>query len=469
MRARGVPTARGEALRTTLWIVPTAMVGAAAVVFAATYAIDRAAYRGAQTLPSWVHIGSADAGRQILIAIAAAVITVVGVVFSITILTLQLASTQFGPRMLRNFIRSIGTQLSLGAFVSTFVYSLVTLGSIAPGRHGEFVPHLSITVSQFLALLDLAVLIFFVHHVATSIQMNQVVAAIASDLQRAVDAQFPDPPAVEAVVAGPTRAELATLLEGDSAVVPARRSGYLQAVGHGRLLRIARHSDAVVELLHRPGHFVVQGLPLARVWPASAAAGVTRDLERAHVTGPHRTLTQDLIFAIDQLVEIALRALSPAVNDTFTGVACVDWLSDGLCRISSRTSPTGEHRDSLGHVRLIEPVPGYERMVDGAFSKIRQSSAAMPAMLIRQLDGLARIMEYTTSDDQRRVLRSHADMTLRAAEATVAEPEDRSDVAQRHARVLAAEERARLADRGQPALHRAGTGSRSRSLPDEPA
>ena len=108
MRARGVPTARGEALRTTLWIVPTAMVGAAAVVFAATYAIDRAAYRGALTLPSWVHIGSADAGRQILIAIAAAVITVVGVVFSITILTLQLASTQFGPRMLRNFIRSIG-------------------------------------------------------------------------------------------------------------------------------------------------------------------------------------------------------------------------------------------------------------------------------------------------------------------------------------------------------------------------
>ena len=165
---------RREALRTTLWVVPTIEVALAVALFAATYAIDRAAYRGELTLPAWVNNGSADAARQILIGIAAAVITVVGLVFSITIVALTLASTQFGPRMLRNFVRDRGTQITLGTFVATFVFSVLTLGSVAhstPGGHGDFVPHLSITVAIGLVLVDLGVLIYFIHHVAKSIQL----------------------------------------------------------------------------------------------------------------------------------------------------------------------------------------------------------------------------------------------------------------------------------------------------------
>src|SRR6201995_5745796 len=178
---------RREVLRTNLWVVPSLEVLGAAALFGCTLLLDQAAYRGTFAIPSWMISGSADAARQILTAIAAAVITVVGVGFSIILVTLTLASTQFGPRMLRNFIRDRGTQLTLGTFVATFVYAVLVLVSIGPGPHGDFVPHISITVTLALVVVDLAVLIYFIHHIATSIQLPQVIASIAGDLARAID------------------------------------------------------------------------------------------------------------------------------------------------------------------------------------------------------------------------------------------------------------------------------------------
>src|SRR5262245_4011304 len=225
---------RREILRTNLWFVPTLVVIGAALLFCATYALDRAVYGGAFTLPSWVLSGNADSARQILTAIGAAIITVVGVVFSITIVALTLASTQFGPRMLRNFIRSFGTQFTLGVFVATFLYSMLALISISQQGGRAFVPHLSITVDFVLVMVDLAVLIYFIHHVATSIQLNQVIAGIAADLIRSVDVEA----AMEAYDRrralshlGPSVEEVSAWLDQHGARVVARREG-LRAVVH---------------------------------------------------------------------------------------------------------------------------------------------------------------------------------------------------------------------------------------------
>ena len=201
---------------------------------------------------------------------------------------------------------------------------------------------------------------------------------------------------------------------------------------YSTLVDIACDSDAVIQLLHRPGHFVVRGLPLARVWPQSAAEEVARGLDHAHVTGANRTLRQDLAFAIDQLVEIAIRALSPAVNDTFSALTCIDWLSDGLCQITSRWHSRRVHFDAGGKVRVIGAEPSYARFVDRAFDKIRQASRGMPAVLIRQLEALARIMEYTSTPAQRAVLLQQADMILRESDASVDEALDRADVKRRY-------------------------------------
>ncbi|HWX45441.1 MAG TPA: DUF2254 domain-containing protein [Solirubrobacteraceae bacterium] len=429
---------RREALRTNLWLVPTGEIVLAVALFAGTHALDRAAYNGSLHLPSWVISGTADAARQILTAIAAAVITVVTLVFSITIVTLTLASTQFGPRMLRNFIRDRVTQLTLGSFVATFVYAILALVSIGPGAHGEFVPHLSITVTMALVVADVAVLVVFIDHIAKSIQLPQVIASIAGDLSRAIDAER-KLPAVETLKAGPSLAEMLVRLDDDSGVVRAPSSGYLQYVSVSTLIDISSRSHAVIRLLHRPGHFVVEGEPLANVWPAAAAPGVARALGGAHATGPHRTLTQDLSFAVDQLVEIAIRALSPAVNDTFTALACIDWLGDGLGKIAARWRPVTVHRDSAGHVRVITVTASFRRLVERAHDKIRQASRGMPAVMIRQLEGLTKVMAHTTSEQQRELLLEQATMILRSCEESVSEESDRADVRRHYDAVRAAE------------------------------
>ncbi len=428
---------RRESLRTNLWLVPTVEILAAVALFAGTHALDRAAYDGSLHFPSWVISGTADAGRQILTAVAAAVITVVTLVFSITIVTLTLASTQFGPRMLRNFIRDRITQLTLGSFVATFVYAILALVSIGPGSHGDFIPHLSITVTMAMVVLDVGVLVVFIDHIAKSIQLPQVIASIASDLSQAVETEVA-PRAADGPKAGPSLSELLRRLDEDSGVVRAPRSGYLQYVGMNALIDISGRGRAVIRLLHRPGHFVVEGQPLADVWPAAAAPGVARALGGAHATGPHRTLTQDLSFAVDQLVEIAIRALSPAVNDTFTALACIDWLGDGLCKIADRWRPATVHRDATGHVRVITVTVGFRRLLERAHDKIRQASRAMPAVMIRQLDGLAKVMTHTTSSEQRELVLEQAAMILRSSEESVPEAADRADVRRRYDEVLSA-------------------------------
>jgi uncharacterized membrane protein len=426
---------RREALRTNLWLVPAVEVLAAVGLYFATHAIDVAAFHGHLTLPSFTRFGTADSSRQILTTLAGAVITVVGVVFSIMIVTLTLASTQFGPRMLRNFIRDRGTQVTLGTFVATFVYATLVLISIG-GASGRFVPHLSITVAVALVAVSMGVLIYFINHIAASIQLPQVIASIAGDLSRAIDAEStPVGPAVEA---GPSVDELLRRMSDSGGVVGAPSSGYLQFVQHRTLVRLATEKGAVIRLLHRPGHFVVGGHPMATVWPPQATESVTEALRRAHVTGPNRTLEQDLAFAVDQLVEIAIRALSPAVNDTFTALTCIDWLGESLTKVTTRWHPVRVHRDSHGYVRVITAHVSYSRLIQRAFEKIRQAGRGMPAVLIRQLDALTKIMEYTTTDEQRELLRGQANMLVRASEESVPEPADRADVRKAYDEVVEA-------------------------------
>jgi uncharacterized membrane protein len=426
---------RREVLRTNLWLVPAIEVVCAASLFVVTYALDRAAYNGAFKVPGWVISGSPDVARTVLTAIAAAVITVVGVVFSIVIVALTLTSTQFGPRMLRNFIRDRGTQVTLGTFVATFVYAVLTLGSVGQGGHGDFVPHISVTMTLVLMVADLAVLIYFLHHIASQIQLPQVIAGIAADLQSAIELQAGDQTVgADAQLAGLLIADMG----GDGGAVAAPRSGYLQYIEHRTLVTIATESDAVIHVRYRPGHFIVQGHPYATVWPADAAGRVAEELAGAHVTGPYRTLAQDVSFGVDQLVEIGIRALSPAVNDTFTALTCIDWIGDSLFKVTGRWQPTRVYRDSVGAVRVITTETTWERLVQRSFEKIRQAGRGMPAVMIRQLDSLAKIMERTTTEADRQVLLDQAVMIERLSAGTVDEPSDRADVSRAHQGVLAA-------------------------------
>src|SRR5580704_2203205 len=431
---------RREVLRTNLWLVPAVEVLGAVVLFAITYSVDLAAYHHDFTVPGWALSGSPDAARQILTAIAAAVITVVGVVFSIVIVALTLTSTQFGPRMLRNFIRDRGTQVTLGTFVATFVYSVLVLASIGVGSHGDFVPHISVTTTLGLTVIDLAVLIYFIHHTSISIQLPQVIASIAGDLAEAIREQGsgPERPGPEN---GLSTVELVNRTEASGAVLLAPVSGYVQFIKHQNLVRLATRADAVINLEHRPGHFIVRGHQFATVWPPEAAPLVRQAMSRAHIIGPQRTLTQDASFGFDQLAEIAIRALSPAVNDPFTAMTCIDWLSENLCKIVAGWHPARVHRDARGYIRVITAEPAYDRLVQRSFEKIRQSSLGMSAVMFRELEALTSIMTETTGDGQRRVLLEQAAMIDRASERSVPEAADRADIRRRYEAILTMESR----------------------------
>ena len=435
-KARRLPNFRWEALRTTLWFVPAVLIVLGALIFVVTFSIDAAAYSHQIQLPAWLRNGSSQSGRDVLIAIAAAIITVVGVVFSITILALTLASQQFGPRMMRNFVRDVGNQVTLGVFVATFTYSVLALGSITIYPHNGFAPHLSITVAEFMMLVDVAVLVYFINHIAASIQLPEVIAGIARDLDAAIDAEFP---LVESVDDKPVNArfdtsvsrktaELLVMIEERGVDVAAAKSGYLQFVGYAQLAKIAKLVDAVIRLEYRPGHFIVAGRPVAKVFPRGATQQVEVALAKAHVTGPHRTLMQDPVFALDQLVEIAIRALSPAVNDTFTALTCLDWISSGLCRLSGRELTERVIRDEEGRIRLMGADWSYLKIVNRAFDKIRQAAGGMPAVIIRILDSLTVVAQATTTTAQREILLRQGEMVLGSAVESVPARNDFDDI-----------------------------------------
>jgi uncharacterized membrane protein len=410
---------------------------AVVVLFVVTYSIDRFAYDGRIQFPPWVISGTADVARVLLATVAAAIITVVGIVFSITIVALTLASTQFGPRMLRNFVRDPGTQLSLGTFVASFCYAMISLVSVGGGPHGDFVPHLSITVTLLFTLFDVAVLIYFLNHIATMIQLPVVIANIATTLVSEVTAMESSDAGPFGAARGPSHDELLQRLAEDGAPIRTPRSGYLQVIRHDVLVKIAAKAEAVVQLPYRPGHFMVAGQVIARVWPPEAAESVAERLALGHVAGAYRTLPQDVSFGLDQLVEIALRALSPAVNDTFTGMTCVDWIADCLIRIAPLWHPQRIRRDADGNIRVIAFQPDFDRLVQRSFDTIRQASVGMPAIMIRQLDAITKVIEQVPDRKRRTALVRQAEAIQRSNLTTVLDAADRDDVTQRYEAVMA--------------------------------
>ena len=302
--------------------------------------------------------------------------------------------------MLRNFIRDRGTQITLGTFVATFVYAVLALGSVSHGPRGDFVPHLSITV----ALAPGARGPRRAHLLHPS-RRDVDPAPAGHGRHRAgpvawpIDAEVADRRCGPAVATSPgsSEAELLARMRGArrrACAAPTSRLSPVRGVLDARRHRGAggrgHPAAAPARALRRGGPPIGPGLACR-----SRADGGRGPSNGAHATGAHRTLSQDLAFAIDQLVEIAIRALSPAVNDTFTALTCIDWLGDGLCKISGRWNPRRAHRDAQGYVRVIAAEPSYERLVDRSFDKIRQAGRGMPAVLIRQLEAFAKVMEYT--------------------------------------------------------------------------
>jgi uncharacterized membrane protein len=411
-----------DSLRGSFWFLPAVLTAAAVGLSFGAVAADRAAGEEGTLLSGWTYRAGPDGARGVLSTIAGSMITVAGVVFSITVVALSLASQQFGPRLIRNFTRDRGNQLVLGTFVATFVYCLLVLRTVNGTEKETFVPELGVTVGVGLALASLAVLIYFIHHVAVSIQASHVVERVGAELVSTVDEVYPEEIGSAAPVADPPAEEP----PADARPVRAEGTGYVHGVDADAVLRAATEGDLVVYLPLPPGRFVRRGDAVARVVTPSGKlpAEVEDGLRRAVLLGPNRTGYQDIEFALLQLTEIAVRALSPGVNDPFTAAECVDRLGDGLGRLAARAFPSPVRSGPDGRVRVVARRPTFPELLDAALDPVRHHARGSPLVLGRLLAALAGVAERAVRPADREAVRGHVERVVRAAE-TLPGPDDR--------------------------------------------
>jgi uncharacterized membrane protein len=324
--------------------------------------------------------------QAILTDIATSIMTVVSIVFAILLMTLTLASTQFSPRILISFVRDRVTQWTLGMFLGTFSYCIAALPAARSLPH-PFVPVATVTGAMLLAPVCVGWLIYFIHHISNAISVNHIVDRIRRETELVIDELMPDQrrPFLLDEPLGPSSEKL-------EFVIASRQSGYIRFVDIERLRSLAYAYRVCLRLERRVGHFVPEGFALIRVSRGDRMTDErTLQLLAAIDIGPTRTLQQDAEFGIVQIVDIALRAISPAVNDPTTAISCVDQLSCIVIRWASRAPPRSYFYDPPHVLRVVIPWITFNGLLDLAFEQIRHYSVADAAVSLRLMRALGDI------------------------------------------------------------------------------
>lgn len=414
-------------LRDSLWFLPAAITLACGLAAIVTVRIDEVVRFRNGPFATWLYAGGAEGARGVLSAIASTMVTVTALVFSITVVALQLASSQLSPRVLRSFMADRGNQVVLGGFIGTFTFALLTLRVVRSPleERGGFVPALSVSISILLALASVGLLIFFVHHAANGMRanvvMDRVVATTIAAADRAAADEQPAP------AASTTSDGAVDRWSNPPASIQAKNAGYLRHVGRDDLARVAATRSAVIQVLPRIGDFVLPGEPLALVRPAAAVDGdLTAEVRAALRLWPERDGHSDVAIGLTQLADIAIRALSPGINDPTTAMHALDRIGHVLLHVGrvwpeSHPIPAGA-RPPL----VLAPIRPFGELVAAGFGAI-VPHAAGDAAVSAHLAAVARRVAVLASPDRAIPLLAVADAAERnaAGHATRIVPETR--------------------------------------------
>ncbi|KJR96439.1 MAG: hypothetical protein VR65_28350 [Desulfobulbaceae bacterium BRH_c16a] len=417
-----------DRIRSSFWFLPVIMSGGAMALASVTIVLDGPITDWFRMALGWKFSGGAEGASAVMATVTGSMITIAGVVFSMILVALTLTSSQLGPRLLRNFMRDTTTQVVLGTFVATFLYCLLVLRTIKREDEGAFVPHLSVTLGVLFAVVSVGVLIYFIHHVSVSIQANEIVAKVGLELIEGIDQLFPERTGQEAPPrkAEPPDAAFLDVFGREARPVDAEGDGYLQFIDTETLTALAAEEDIVIRIELRPGHYLVAGCPLVQVLPGDRVTDeLTRRINSAFALGRERMPRQDIEFVVNQLVEIAVRALSPGLNDPFTAIACVDRLGSALCRLVKRDTPSLYFRDEQDRLRVIAAAVTFPVIMDTAFNQIRQYGRSSASVTIRMLETIAMIATFAHRQEDRAALLRHAEMISRGARDGLPEEYDR--------------------------------------------
>ena len=381
-------------LNSSFWFVPAVMAVSAVALSFVLIEVDALRDVAQTDNPSALYTFGPEGARATLSVIASSMITVASLIFSITMLSLQLASSQFGPRTLGNFMQDRSNQIVLGTFIATFLYCLFVLRSVR-GTEGasfdSFVPHLAVGFGVLMAAASVAVLLYFIHHIATSIRVETLLEKLAVEGCAAVDHVFP-----ERLGHGPSdeaaRQPLPDDFDTDSRQISADSDGYVQYIGSDVLMRIATKNDLVLSIAARPGVFVTQGACVIAAYPKVRVSDeIDEDLRGAVVIGRDRTPYQDLEFAIRRIVELAQRSLSPGINDPTTALYCIDRLGQVLGRVADRDIPSPMRFDEGGQLRVLTEVFDLGDVTCRAFAAIARYGMTDADVVTRLAETLAKL------------------------------------------------------------------------------
>jgi uncharacterized membrane protein len=315
--------------------------------------VDQRLDPGIKSSIAWAYSGGPEGARSLLSTIAGSMITAASVTFSLASVALSIASQQYGSRVLRNFMRDRVTQVLLGTFVSTFLYCVLVVRVIRGSDFsGGFVPAIAITVAIVLSLVSLLMLVYFVHHVSSSIQASHIVSTISQDLRESIPKLYPSN------IADPTTDPSSQPVLGKTgSAIRTGASGYLQSIDSDDLMKLATKQNVFIGIMVKPGDHVVEGTAVAEFCPSTLSEKDQCRLLDAFLVGAARTPTQDIRYNFQQLTDVIVRALSPGINDPFTAINGIDELATGIALLARRPRIAELRQDSEGTPRLFVPRP----------------------------------------------------------------------------------------------------------------
>jgi uncharacterized membrane protein len=419
-----------EELKASFWFIPLLILVSAILAASLFIYMDHLIDYSPPGFLEYLFSGDVDSARSILTITAGAMIGIAGTVFSITLVVLTLASSQLGSRLLRNFMYDKLNQFVLGTYVSTFVYCLLVLISISQDGDSYFVPVIAVFVAIILAIAGIILLIVFIHHISASIHANKVISDISDSLLKNISKLFPDE-----LGYGNTRSlpDVGAIKRNSRfhEEIKCVKSGYLQSVDSNILMALSRKENIILFLNFKPGGYVVKDQVISEVFSdEKISEKISKKIHKAFIIGKIRTPLQDAEFSIQQMVEIACRALSPGINDPLTAISCIDSLTSVICRMTHINFPSPYRYDEDGILRVVADSPTFGGMLDAAFNQIRYYAGGSPEVVIRLMESFVTINKFISSD-QKSGLLIHAELTLNLAERTFAEPRDLNSIKER--------------------------------------
>ncbi|MEB2779720.1 DUF2254 domain-containing protein [Algoriphagus sp. C2-6-M1] len=424
-------------LSATFWFLPVSILISSILLAVGSVYLDNTVSISQDGWFRFFVVNSSDSARTILSTISGAMIGVAGTVFSVTLVALTLASSQFGPRLIKKFMYVRLNQVVLGSYISTYLYCLIVLIAIKGNDDYTFIPSISILIAIFAAIVNIILLITFIHQIATSIQADKVVSDISNFISNQVETLFPDRMGDEKESNGKVDFKKIVSNYQVQISVKSPENGYLQYIDGESLMKAVAKYDVLFELNYRPGAFLIKNMDIGLFFSNRIIEEKEIDnILSNFVIGETKTAQQDLEFSIHQMVEIACRAISPGINDPFTAIACIDNLTATLSYLVQAKFPSKYRYDSDGNLRIIADTMDFEGVLDASFNQIRQYSGGSPSVIIRLMEALISIKGFTKEDSHKKALVRHAEMVYRMGKQTMQEKNDLEDLKSRAKKIL---------------------------------